>query len=97
MLRNKEPKQIAASDVTALLDEIDMKPATDEQLSAHLDRTVYQVQAEKFPTAEKRIRYMMGELMEDLVGRVDGIRLLKLVKDKVGQAKSTPAQESMGT
>ena len=97
MLRIHEPEHIKASDVALLLDEIDMKPATDEQLSAHLDRVLYQVQEENFPTAEKRVRYMMGELMEDLVGRVDGMLLLKLVNDRVSQSKSAPSQEPMET
>ncbi len=97
MLKNNEPEHIEANDVVSLLGEIDMKTATDEQITAHLDRAIYQVQPEKFPTAEKRIRYIMGELMEDLVGRVDAARLLELVKYRVGQSKSAPTQEPLGT
>ncbi len=39
-------------------------------------------ESHRFKTDAKRVRYLMGQLMKELIGRVDGRRLRELIFDK---------------
>lgn len=46
-----------------------------------------------FKTLGKKYRFIMGELMRPLVGRVEGRRLAQLLGDKLGVDREQPVEE----
>ena len=74
---------IIDEDVLRFLDEIDMKPATDERIDAAIEGALDAASPENFATGAKRRRFVMGRLMGQLIGRVDGATLLAQLDRKL--------------
>ena len=53
-----------------------MKPATDERIDAAIEEALDTASPQRFATDAKRRRFVMGRLMGELIGRVDGAILL---------------------
>jgi len=76
ILQRRRNDTIIDEDVLRFLDEVDMKPATDERIDAAIERALDAASPEHFATPAKRRRFVMGRLMGELIGRVEGGTLL---------------------
>ena len=76
ILQRRRNGTIIDEDVLRFLDEIDMKPATDERIDAAIEEALDTASPQRFATDAKRRRFVMGRLMGELIGRVDGAILL---------------------
>jgi glutamyl-tRNA(Gln) amidotransferase subunit E len=76
ILQRRSDETIIDEDVLRFLDEIDMKPATDRDTDAAIERALDAASPNRFATDDKRRRFVMGLLMDELIGRVDGATLL---------------------
>ena len=76
ILTRRTAYTIIDEDVLRLLDELDMQPATEARIDEAIDRALLAAAADRFATVPKRRRYVMGRLMDGLIGRVDGSGLL---------------------
>ncbi len=76
ILQRRRNDTIIDEDVLRFLDEIDMKPATDERIDAAIEEALDTASPERFATDAKRRRFVMGRLMGELIGRVEGATLI---------------------
>jgi glutamyl-tRNA(Gln) amidotransferase subunit E len=60
-----------------------VRPATDEELDRRVDEAIDAARRRTFKTEQALARHVMGALMADLIGRVDGRRLAALVETRV--------------
>ncbi len=79
LLRTIGNDTIDAEDVGATIDELNIRPATDDEIDQVLRRARAEGNERTFATDVKRERFLMGRLMRELIGRVDGARLKQLV------------------
>ena len=75
LLRRRRAESIIDEDVLRLLDELDMRPATEREVRDHIQRILAAAVPDRFSSRRKLQRYLMGRLMADLIGRADGRRL----------------------
>jgi len=61
------------------LQRLELNPMDEATLREHVTRVVAAQSDRVFPTAAHRVHYLMGVLMDELIGRVDGRRLATLV------------------
>ena len=83
LLTASQSESISAADVRQALDELNLGPATEREINERLDRALADADAARFATPEKRVRWVMGRLMRELIGRAAGRRLLALVRDRL--------------
>ena len=76
ILQRRPDDTIIDEHVLRFLDEIDMKPATDQDVEAAIDLALDDASPQRFATEAKRRRFVMGRLMGELIGRIDGAPLL---------------------
>ena len=81
------------ANVMRALEELDIKVLSDEQLDERVSGALQRVDDSHFKTLGKKYRFMMGELMRPLVGRVEGHRLAQLLGDKLGVDREQPVEE----
>ena len=67
--------------VADVLDAIDLTPLGDEELAARIIAAIDQLDHDRFPTCAKKHRHLMGVLMNDCTGRVDGGRIARLLAE----------------
>ena len=83
--------------VGVALDELGISPVSDEELEALVVQAVAEVrplEGRCFPTLEKRHRYLMGVLMQKLIGRVEGLRLSETLRAQLaGESELAKANE----
>ena len=92
LLKRETGESITDDDVhTALLE---IRPATERALRRSVDDAVAACESHRFKTDAKRVRYLMGRLMRELIGRVDGRRLRELIFEKL--ATGQPAVAARG-
>lgn len=64
-----------------------MRPISDTELATLVELAVAAADRASFPTTTKLHRHLMGELMRDLIGRVEGERLHELVQASLDRAE----------
>jgi glutamyl-tRNA(Gln) amidotransferase subunit E len=65
--------------VADALSAMGLRPCSDEELAGYVRAAVDGLNHERFATADKKHRYLMGKLMRNLAGRVDGRRVAEAV------------------
>ena len=95
LLRGRPGGAVTDSDVRAELDNLDLRPATDQELDVAIDRAVASSAADRFATPAKYLRHLMGELMTHQIGRVDGRRLLGRLRATVLVGCQVSAKERL--
>jgi glutamyl-tRNA(Gln) amidotransferase subunit E len=83
ILQRRTNDTIIDEDVLRFLDQIDMKPATDQDVDAAIERALETASPGRFATDAKRRRFVMGRLMGELIGRIDGATLLERLDRKL--------------
>jgi len=83
ILQRRPDDTIIDEHVLRFLDEIDMKPATDQDIDAAIERALDTASPQRFATEAKRRRFVMGRLMRELIGRVDGATLFERLDRKL--------------
>ncbi len=96
LVLERRVETITPEDVRIALDLLEMRPATDEEVSGHIERAVVASAPPRFATPEKRLRYLMGQLMRMLIGRVEGRRVWALLCARLGAVQPSPAREGVG-
>lgn len=81
-----EPIDVAA--VCAELDELDRRAVTGAELDLFIDRAIAASRTRRFATPAKQLRFVMGVLMRDLVGRVEGRMLLGRLRQRLRAPES---------
>ncbi len=87
---------ITPEDVRIALDLLEVRPATDEEVNGHIERAVVASAPARFATPKKRLRYLMGQLMRTLIGRIEGRRVWVLLCARLGAVQPSPAREGVG-
>ncbi len=85
LLRRCAAEAIIDEDVLRFLDEIAMRPASDDEVEERIEAAVAAAPAGRFPGATERQRHLMGVLMRDLVGRADGRGLEQRLRTKLAE------------
>ena len=70
--------------VARVFAENNLTPLKDADLERAIDERLAQSSERSFSTVAKRCRFLIGELMDDYVGRVDGRGVARLVHEKLG-------------
>jgi hypothetical protein len=81
---------IDAGAVESLIDELAIAPLPDAEGILHVDAAIAEASRRRFRIPAARERYLMGQLMRDLIGRVDGRRLLDLLRGKLARPREAP-------
>lgn len=89
--------EITEADVNAVFDELDIQRLTDQELQCKVACAIEAVDPTQFPTVTKLRRFLMGELMKDLIGRVDGRRLLDCLTKTMRTDEPNLAEQRTGT
>ena len=76
-LLRKPGESLTAHDVDEALREI--TPLTEQDVIRRADLAIATNAPDRFATKEKRERYLMGKLMRDLIGRVEGATVRELL------------------
>ncbi len=79
MLDTADNGRITAEDVTAVLEQMDFQPISDSDLRCRIVKLVQESDSSRFATAAKHRRYLMGRIMQELIGHVDGRRVLDIL------------------
>lgn len=79
------------SRVAALLTELNIRPVVDEELDAAVAKAMQQADSRRFATYDDKHRYLMGQLMRELIGRVDGRRLAERLEQQLTGGLGTTA------
>jgi glutamyl-tRNA(Gln) amidotransferase subunit E len=61
----------------------DLSPVDEKTLRGIIDERLATLDPQKFPTDEKKCRYLIGELRRDLVGRVEARTIARLVHNRL--------------
>ncbi len=93
ILRRRSTDTIIDEDVLRFLDELDMQPATEARIDESIDRALDAATPERFATRKKRERYVMGRLMAELIGRVEGTTLLQRLGKRLDRQQLDVPQE----
>ncbi len=83
ILQRRHDDTIIDEDVLRFLDEIDMHPAADARIDAAIEAALDAASPDRFATEAKRRRFVMGRLMAELIGRVEGAILLERLDRKL--------------
>ena len=89
--------EITEADVNAVFDELDIQRLTDQELQCKVAWAIEAVDPTQFPTVTKLQRFLMGELMKDLIGRVDGRRMLDCLTKTMRTDEPNLAEQRTGT
>lgn len=89
LLKAPAPRAGAESRVTRLLDELRIHPIPEDELNAAIAGAIERAGSRPFATAEKKHRYLMGQLMGALIGRIDGKRLAQVLEERLSDRQST--------
>ena len=79
------PSPAAADRVEAAIDTLGLRPVEEERLHALVHEALLRSGRGRFPSPEARFRHVMGILMTDLRGCVEGRRLAALVAEALGE------------
>lgn len=93
LLARADDAAITGDDARSAIAALVRPAPTDEELETIVAAAVTSSTPDRYPTAEKEIRYLMGPLMRDLVGRIDGVRVLARVKTHVVAARRARSPE----
>ena len=66
-----------------LLDSLKISPCGDDEYKAHVVAAVGRLDHDRFSTAVKKHRYLMGVLMAGLIGRVDGSEVARVLTEEL--------------
>ena len=88
---------ITAEDVTAVLDQMDIQPSSDDDLRCRITQVVQDSDSSRFATDAKHRRYLMGRIMQELIGRVDGRRVSEMLTKVQGAAVPELTEQRTGT
>ena len=77
------------SRVTAMLTELKMHPVTEDELNGLLDEAITRAESKIFATPARQQRYLMGQLMQILVGRIEGKRLAEMLDERMNGSLSS--------
>ena len=66
-----------------MLDELQITPIEDDELDAVVADAILESEEMAFKAPGQRHRYLMGRLMRDLVGRVEGKRLADCLAEQI--------------
>jgi len=79
--RVREPgERLSVSDV---LDAVPDRPTSEKECMVHIKTAVERLDHGRFPTSAKKHRYVMGLLMNDFRGRVDGRKVSQWVSEEL--------------
>ena len=84
ILEEQERPAGEGSRVATAINALNFRPLPNDEASARLDRVLAEVDDNRFPTCEKKHRSLMGMLMKDLVGCVEGAQLANELRRKAG-------------
>ena len=93
ILRRRSADTIIDEDVLRFLDELEMQPATDARIDEAIERAIDAAAPRRFATRRKRERYLMGRLMAELIGRVEGTTLLHRVGERLRRQRPAVPRE----
>ena len=93
ILRRRSTDTIIDEDVLRFLDELDMQPATEARIEQTIDRALDAAAPRHFATRRKRERYVMGRLMAELIGRVEGTALLRRLGERLDRPRPAVPRE----
>ena len=74
-----ESQQPASDRVDRICGDSSCTPATDEDLARALSNRLAKLDEASFATPEKKCRYLIGDLMREYFGRVEGREVVRLV------------------
>ncbi len=92
LLGSTEADHLELSHLDTLLAERPIKPVGEAELEASIDMVLAELELSDFATRKKLVRHVVGRVLESLIGRTPGSRVLELVE----QAVSATAFESIG-
>ncbi len=73
LLRNPETENESPADrVAQAVKALAFTPVGEDEVDQYARQITSRVDAERFPTESRRFNYMMGDMMRELYGRVDG-------------------------
>ena len=83
MLRVPPPQETAAERVASTLDYMGITPITDDELPPAIAAAHGRLSKTRFPTRTQTSRYLTGQLMKKLIGRVEGRDLAAAVRGQI--------------
>lgn len=95
LLTRRAADTIIDEDVLRLLDALDMQPAPRTRIDEAIDRALDATPVHRFATVQKRRKYLMGRLMDDLIGRVEGSSLLARLDERLTHAQPVVQSEEV--
>jgi glutamyl-tRNA(Gln) amidotransferase subunit E len=89
LLKASAPRAGVESRVAQLLDELRIHPIPEDELNAALAGAIEQAESGRFVSLGQKHRYLMGQLMRALVGRVDGKHLAEVLEERLSGWQNT--------
>ncbi|MCH7870973.1 MAG: hypothetical protein IID33_04665 [Planctomycetes bacterium] len=83
MLRVPPPQETAAERVASTLDYMGITPITDDELPPAIAAAHGRLSKTRFPTRTQTSRYLTGQLMKKLIGRIEGRDLAAAVRGQI--------------
>ena len=88
-------ESIPASAVATLLDQLAGRAVTEPGVVDRIDRAIAASDAGRFKIRAQHARWLLGPLMRELVGLVDGKRVRELLEDRLAAAGRAAAPEEV--
>jgi glutamyl-tRNA(Gln) amidotransferase subunit E len=89
LLKAPAPRAGAESRVARLLDELRIHPIPKDELNAAVAGEIEQAEAGCFASLERKHRYLMGQLMRALSGRVEGKHVAGVLEERLSGWQNT--------
>jgi glutamyl-tRNA(Gln) amidotransferase subunit E len=86
MLQNDLIESNASHDVAAAIEALGLRPVPDDEARRRVADAVTDVEHASFRTSEQRSRHLMGVLMSEWNGRLEGSHVARLVAEEVTAA-----------
>jgi len=83
LLKTPRAKDDDPANVVRLLDKLKIYPIPDDELTTTVTKAVEEAANQEFPSTTDKHRYLMGQLMRGLRGRIEGKRLAKMLGDRL--------------
>jgi glutamyl-tRNA(Gln) amidotransferase subunit E len=94
LLRGPGDGALKAPEVATAMQDMGLHRLDGEAAAARVDALVAQIEPRAFPTPQKLQRALMGRLMADLAGRVEGRRVAELVRAALARPEAARAPRS---